>query len=163
REAELPARAVRTGERRRHGRAEPARAAQVEVRVAGGAAHAVGADDEVREAVAVDVPRARDRVAELPVRAIGPREHRRGRRAEPADDEVREALAVAVPRARHRGADAPRVWSGERRRGRRARPTRAAQVDVSVLGAGGADDEVREAVAVDVPRARDGEAELFAR
>ena len=101
---------------------------------------ATGPDDQVVDAVAVDVPRARDRDAAAVVRV----------------DPV-EAEAVRCRRApRDRGS--PR----SRRRCRRPRSSRRRRTAVRI-GAGRPDDQVVDAVAVDVPRARDRDAAVVVR
>ena len=89
-------------------------------------------DDQVVDAVAVDVARARDREAAVVVRV----------------DPV-EAEAVRCRRAR-RDRGSPR----SRRRCRTRRSSRRRRTSPSGIGATGPDDQVVDAVAVDVARAR---------
>src|SRR5262249_9325698 len=149
------------------------------------------ADDDVRVAVSVHVPGARNGGAELRGRLVG-LGRPRGRRAEPRGgpqvderatfvrltvvvlvgtaDDVAVALPVHVPRARDRIAE-PRfglvALRGPGRRDRQARGRTQVDEDAALVGLAvveecGADDHVAEPVPVDVPRGGDGDAEVRA-
>ncbi len=152
-------------------------------------------DDDVREAVAVRVARARDRDPEVGVDLVGLEHGARGgvavrdadRAAEEDDrdalvrlarvvaarthDHVVEAVAVRVAGARdalpetgvglvglERGGGGRRVAADDAREPAEKDESRALVRLARVVSAG-ADDDVREAVAVDVARTRDADAE----
>src|SRR5690606_32296274 len=128
--------------------------------------------DDLREAVGVEIERARDRAAEAADadhRAGGRRRDAAGAPVEDVDtaglgalagrghDQI--AVAVAVDVARARGGRAEARSAGWRLEGDPASPALgdaagAAEVDPHPLGARAADGELREAVAVEIARAR---------
>ena len=169
-----------TVRRKGRGRREPRGRAVIDERPSD-AIVAVGTDDHVRVAVAVDVPCGSGRMAEGRVRLVAlgrPRRVRpepRGRAeidvgaallrlavvvARGPNDDVRVAVAVDVPRRRDRAAEAsaqsdrsPPSTPDSSRGPRPSRDRRRrALVALAVVVELGPDDDVRVAVAVDVPR-----------